>query len=123
MPKGGEIDLKKIIIVSSILLIFSLIFSAALLAGDQDKGKAKTAIAIQKAEAQDVKTNTDKCSHCEHKCHVSKTEEKSNEKCDCENCDLTEGSSECKARHADGECKHVCKHDAEKNNPKDNEKK
>ena len=107
----------------SILLTFSLIFNAALLAGDQDKGKAKTATAIQKAEAQDVKTSTDKCGHCQHKCHVSETEEKSMEKCDCENCDLTKGSAECKAKQAAGECKHVCKHDADKSDQKNEEKK
>jgi hypothetical protein len=115
--------LKKTIFAISILLTFSLIFSASLLAGDQDKSKAKTTTAVQKIEGQDVKTNTDKCSHCAHKCKIHNAEKQANEKCDCENCDLTKGSAACKAKHAAGECKHVCKHDAEKNDPKNNEKK
>ena len=116
--------MKKTIFAISILLTFSLIFSAALVAGDQDKSKTKkTAIAVQKVEAQDVKTSTDKCGHCAHKCKIHNAEKQADEKCDCENCDLTKGSAECKAKHAAGECKHVCKHDAGENDQKDEEKK
>ena len=111
--------MKKTIFAISILLTFSIMISAALLAGDQDKGKVKTTTAVQKVEGHEVKTNTDKCGHCAHKYNVKKAEENSKEKCDCDNCEFTKGSLECRAKHAAGECKH----DAGKDNQLEKEKK